>query len=176
MAVALTFDVVSDAPTYSDIDIRWAKPDNPAAAAAGDLYRDECYSAANCTGTSGTRQTMEVASWVTWPDSGDYYFWAVDDDARGGTCDKAIPGPYKIEKEKCEDGSIFMDGIPGTWTAPQFRTSIRAFYLNERLDLYDGDAAGGDFHIEQVCQAGCCLLYTSPSPRDVEESRMPSSA
>ena len=22
----------------------------------------------------------------------------------------------------------------------------------------------------------CCLLYTSPSPRDVEESRMPSSA
>ena len=28
------------------------------------------------------------------------------------------------------------------------------------------------------CSAGlwCCLLYTSPSPRDVEESRMPSSA
>ena len=25
-------------------------------------------------------------------------------------------------------------------------------------------------------QAGVCLLYTSPSPRDVEESRMPSSA
>ena len=24
--------------------------------------------------------------------------------------------------------------------------------------------------------SGCCLLYTSPSPRDVEESRMPSSA
>ena len=29
-----------------------------------------------------------------------------------------------------------------------------------------------------VSDAGgnCCLLYTSPSPRDVEESRMPSSA
>ena len=25
-------------------------------------------------------------------------------------------------------------------------------------------------------QVGDCLLYTSPSPRDVEESRMPSSA
>ena len=25
-------------------------------------------------------------------------------------------------------------------------------------------------------QYNCCLLYTSPSPRDVEESRMPSSA
>ena len=35
-------------------------------------------------------------------------------------------------------------------------------------------------HDEQnVCQEGdivTCLLYTSPSPRDVEESRMPSSA
>ena len=32
----------------------------------------------------------------------------------------------------------------------------------------------------QLCfdlvQCGACLLYTSPSPRDVEESRMPSSA
>ena len=27
-----------------------------------------------------------------------------------------------------------------------------------------------------VDQLGSCLLYTSPSPRDVEESRMPSSA
>ena len=27
-----------------------------------------------------------------------------------------------------------------------------------------------------IALAGSCLLYTSPSPRDVEESRMPSSA
>ena len=27
-----------------------------------------------------------------------------------------------------------------------------------------------------VCDTNTCLLYTSPSPRDVEESRMPSSA
>ena len=27
-----------------------------------------------------------------------------------------------------------------------------------------------------VARVDCCLLYTSPSPRDVEESRMPSSA
>ena len=27
-----------------------------------------------------------------------------------------------------------------------------------------------------IAQVGTCLLYTSPSPRDVEESRMPSSA
>ena len=31
-------------------------------------------------------------------------------------------------------------------------------------------------HIRQLGLAKTCLLYTSPSPRDVEESRMPSSA
>ena len=29
---------------------------------------------------------------------------------------------------------------------------------------------------EMIKQSLSCLLYTSPSPRDVEESRMPSSA
>ena len=32
-------------------------------------------------------------------------------------------------------------------------------------------SAGGN-----ITMSGTCLLYTSPSPRDVEESRMPSSA
>ena len=31
------------------------------------------------------------------------------------------------------------------------------------------------FH-EEACCPGCCLLYTSPSPRDIPLSRMPSSA
>ena len=31
-------------------------------------------------------------------------------------------------------------------------------------------------HFKNKTQAYVCLLYTSPSPRDVEESRMPSSA
>ena len=32
------------------------------------------------------------------------------------------------------------------------------------------------FYIDDDDQDSICLLYTSPSPRDVEESRMPSSA
>ena len=35
---------------------------------------------------------------------------------------------------------------------------------------------GRDMKIVCVEKANICLLYTSPSPRDVEESRMPSSA
>ena len=34
---------------------------------------------------------------------------------------------------------------------------------------------GNDLYHEMI-ESGVCLLYTSPSPRDVEESRMPSSA
>ena len=43
-------------------------------------------------------------------------------------------------------------------------------------------AAAGQFIIHRPTENGeripltICLLYTSPSPRDVEESRMPSSA
>ena len=39
-----------------------------------------------------------------------------------------------------------------------------------------GDAARGAIVFFQPYLACSCLLYTSPSPRDVEESRMPSSA
>ena len=33
-----------------------------------------------------------------------------------------------------------------------------------------------DLNVFDLKNYGLCLLYTSPSPRDVEESRMPSSA
>ena len=41
-----------------------------------------------------------------------------------------------------------------------------------------GPALGqAGLNIMEFCKAfNACLLYTSPSPRDVEESRMPSSA
>ena len=37
-------------------------------------------------------------------------------------------------------------------------------------------AAGTDSHVEVRCWTKGCLLYTSPSPRDKRQSRMPSSA
>ena len=52
----------------------------------------------------------------------------------------------------------------------------------ELLKAAVGHAGGGlvDWHLDHVDanpgQSTTCLLYTSPSPRDVEESRMPSSA
>ena len=37
-------------------------------------------------------------------------------------------------------------------------------------------ASNSEESLDVLIQAADCLLYTSPSPRDVEESRMPSSA
>ena len=50
-------------------------------------------------------------------------------------------------------------------------------YVNEKARTKDEEIQTIDVwkqigHVEEAC----CLLYTSPSPRDVEESRMPSSA
>ena len=42
-------------------------------------------------------------------------------------------------------------------------------------DFFDNELIGGAEKNDAVLLKRC-LLYTSPSPRDVEESRMPSSA
>jgi len=50
-------------------------------------------------------------------------------------------------------------------------------YGNQLIDIWlarHGRPAGSMNPVEMLCFI--CLLYTSPSPRDVEESRMPSSA
>ena len=58
---------------------------------------------------------------------------------------------------------------------------IRTFTQRGVADLYDlltqePEFLKGALIADKVVGKGACLLYTSPSPRDVEESRMPSSA
>ena len=52
--------------------------------------------------------------------------------------------------------------------------------VNDMLKLDDGNEVQiskcPNDHGKIKSPLCCCLLYTSPSPRDVEESRMPSSA
>ena len=49
--------------------------------------------------------------------------------------------------------------------------------LNISQDMSSQDLSGNDFvKLDLKGINFSCLLYTSPSPRDVEESRMPSSA
>ena len=70
-----------------------------------------------------------------------------------------------------------------SWKTPDI-VSLRSFFLRAygQLQLEDPSAhlpvIDQGTLINNICglRPGTCLLYTSPSPRDVEESRMPSSA
>ena len=55
-------------------------------------------------------------------------------------------------------------------------TGLPAFALGDAKDKLSANA--GIIYLGWIMASGVkgCLLYTSPSPRDVEESRMPSSA
>ena len=58
--------------------------------------------------------------------------------------------------------------------------AMRSRYASQTGDEALFDEAQTDFSAQNaaksLAKSGICLLYTSPSPRDVEESRMPSSA
>ena len=68
--------------------------------------------------------------------------------------------------------------IGGYWKDP----AVAASYTNENPALRKAlceVAIAGEADVDQAVQAahsGLCLLYTSPSPRDRQKSRMPSSA
>ena len=80
--------------------------------------------------------------------------------------DVPIQPPYRPCDPKGPSRSV-NGAIPGTGakakaTAPVVLASSRSVLLENKR--YDGG------------QDGLCLLYTSPSPRDRQKSRMPSSA
>ena len=89
---------------------------------------------------------------------------------------------YKI------DGTINYDTEPcfhNPDTYPRFQEELQEFkdlitvLVTDNISRTFYKFGDGDYRFlrkEPVGSATPCLLYTSPSPRDVEESRMPSSA
>ena len=57
-------------------------------------------------------------------------------------------------------------------------TSIAGFTWLLVANMASGQTAEAFYasDVDSIVQAKCCLLYTSPSPRDLSTSRMPSSA
>ena len=64
--------------------------------------------------------------------------------------------------------SRFGDLIGGKTTPP--------IVVEPEPDVVEGDSDEGQVDLESLSKIEFCLLYTSPSPRDVRSSRMPSSA
>ena len=96
--------------------------------------------------------------------------------------DLIVTAPSVIYKVNLNDEEqIFIDN-PSTIPDPQLRESIEEPYV--KMEIYSPNEFNGT--LMGLCQERrgvfidmkyiTCLLYTSPSPRDVEESRMPSSA
>ena len=73
-----------------------------------------------------------------------------------------------MDKAAIEIPQDYLEGLEAA--AKTEDGDLSSFVLKAMLENYE--AAKED----RRAMCGDCLLYTSPSPRDVEESRMPSSA
>ena len=60
-------------------------------------------------------------------------------------------------------------------SAQEFTVNLKDTDIQEFIEFV-ADVTGTTIVIDPSVKGKVCLLYTSPSPRDVEESRMPSSA
>ena len=76
---------------------------------------------------------------------------------------------------------LFMEGGPSQVDTFDPKPELNRLHLTESKRT-EGLATGKRFYVgspfksRKVGQSGICLLYTSPSPRDLSTSRMPSSA
>ena len=84
-----------------------------------------------------------------------------DNNSTDQTASIALESGAKVEKE--------LRPGKGNVMATMFQKVEADYYV-----IVDGDDTYSAEHVRQLLKP--CLLYTSPSPRDVEESRMPSSA
>ena len=86
-----------------------------------------------------------------------------DKDCKGFTIDNNL-------LEKAKKDAIILHCLPA------YRSKEITDEVIEGKQSRIFDQAENRLHVQQALLACICLLYTSPSPRDVEESRMPSSA
>ena len=139
-----------------------------------------------------------------WPGSGPWYGWGVtltDDDADGVytgslTLDPATSFEFVVAVTGAGDGwsgwgvqfgQPGCDGSNFTATTGEGGTSTDLSLSVDDLVADCAGTCGGDAVVGgcdmvcgstavEDCAGVCCLLYTSPSPRDRTRSRMPSSA
>ena len=73
---------------------------------------------------------------------------------------------------------IILFGLLGDFDSFEYAINLKNFIDNNQdknLDIF-AIAIGNQNGKEKFCKFTGCLLYTSPSPRDLYRSRMPSSA
>ena len=80
--------------------------------------------------------------------------------------------------EKRDAPFVLAEHQRGTQRLAAVNIAAEACGLHTGMALADARALVPDMHIEMLdpARGAACLLYTSPSPRDLYRSRMPSSA
>ena len=92
--------------------------------------------------------------------------------------------PHGVFYEKSSEGAPYADGTSGLDKAddgvPPGGTHVYTWPVPDRAGPgpMDGSSVLWMYHshVDEVRDINTCLLYTSPSPRDRQKSRMPSSA
>ena len=74
-----------------------------------------------------------------------------------------------------DDGNAIGDGAPDNPGDILYRVPVRTGQ-KDNYNLSVGFSMTWSSPLDKTLQDQCCLLYTSPSPRDKRQSRMPSSA
>ena len=91
------------------------------------------------------------------------------------TLTRVLGGAHQLDA-----GLIEIDGKPLSITSPQESQAVGISVIYQEFNLVRAMTVRDNVFLGQepsrLSIIPVCLLYTSPSPRDVEESRMPSSA
>ena len=71
---------------------------------------------------------------------------------------------------------VLMQGQETFQITGEAREESKQSFNDEDVEIVMGKTGKGEEEVRKVLEANNCLLYTSPSPRDLSTSRMPSSA
>ena len=145
------------------------------------------YSGQFGTGAAGQLLTRDGSGRCEWKSPGGFLCWYVGDwrDDRPHGWGRSGRGAL-VESGVFEDGRLSLKGWPEIldsesktlldeprWPAQRGRSEAT---IPDPEPLKPPLARVSPPEPPAIKRPPCCLLYTSPSPRDVEESRMPSSA
>ena len=88
-------------------------------------------------------------------------------------CEVVSSIDHALELTK-EDPEVMVIG--GASLCEQLLPKINRLYITKIDGVFEGDVFFPKYDDFNWLEVSCCLLYTSPSPRDKRQSRMPSSA
>ena len=77
---------------------------------------------------------------------------------------------------RADDLSRIVQHLPNVNRVTNLKPELVEHVVSRRVDAADVFEAMGETPVDGAAPVLACLLYTSPSPRDKRQSRMPSSA